>query len=91
MSTAQIFATTIQQLATMSLAELAAFKLQVAEKAFADPGDPLDLDTPREDVDDSDSPYHDATTEAWLTILDLCDQEIERRRVGRVTITEIHE
>ncbi len=80
MSTAQIFAHTIEQLRTMSMAELSALKLQVGEKAFADPGDPLDLDTPREDVDDSDSPYHDATTESFFVLMDLIDQELEKRK-----------
>ncbi len=81
MSTTQIFAHTIEQLRTMTLAELAAFKLSIAEKAFADPGDPLDLETPAEDVDDSDSPFYDATTESYLALLDLIEQELERRKV----------
>ncbi len=80
MSIQQTFAETIAQLSEMNLADLAAYKIEVAQKAFADPGDPLDLETPREDVDDSDSPFHDATTEAYFVILDLIDQEFERRR-----------
>jgi len=64
----------------MSLADLAAFKIEVAQKAFADPGDPLSLDTPREDYDDGESPFYDATTESYFTLLDLIDQELERRR-----------
>src|SRR5260370_8048813 len=89
MSIAQVFASTIQQLATMSLAELVQFKLQVAEKAFADRGEPGDPDTPRADIDDGDSPFHDATTESYFALLDLVDQEIEKRRAGPVTITQV--
>ncbi len=81
MSTAQIFANTIEQLSTMTLAELAAFKLEVGEKAFADPGDPLDLDTPAEDVDTEETDFYDATTESYFALLDLIEQELERRKV----------
>jgi hypothetical protein len=88
MSTEQVFANTIAQLQGMSLAELAAFKLEIGEKAFADRGDALDLDTPRDDVDTGETDFHDATTEAYLAVLDLIDQELERRR-GRVIVTEI--
>jgi len=85
MNTAEIFATTRQQLAAMSLADLSRFKLQVATIALGDP-DPDEAD------DDPNSEYADAQTEAYLAVLDLCDQELEIRRAGRVmSITEIHD
>jgi hypothetical protein len=70
---AEVFADTIARLPQLSMAELTRFKLAVGTLALGDP-DPDEAD------DDPNSEYADEQTEAYLALLDLIDQELERRR-----------
>ena len=96
MSIEQTFATTIQELKAMSLPELVKFKMTIGRKAFADhnPYDPdsdYDPDTDLPDTDDAASEYYDVNTESLLAVLDLCDQELERRHGRSISVTAIDE
>ncbi len=84
-------------LETMTEFELANFKMKIAAIAFADPELILDPDVkPDFDPDNNeedakvirpeDWEFYDAATETYLEMLDLVDQEMEKRIVAKAAL-----
>lgn len=53
-------------------AQLTTFYLSAAYTAFSDPGEL--------EEDDPESEFYDSTTETWFLVLDMIQQEFEKRR-----------
>lgn len=76
----ELFSVTQQDMPAMAAhiesltdAGLALLLLSVGQSAFEDPGESVE--------DDPESPFYDSTTEQWFLVMDMIEQELERRAI----------